>query len=152
MCKFNLKRITEDFPLCIFEDLSKLDNECFDSENWSAQDFISEAAMPTGVVIAVYCMSEPAGVLAGFNSADTGEILTLAIAKKYRRKGIATMLLENFFSYLPKEVETIALEVRHSNEAAISLYKNFGFEKTGIRKRFYNDPIEDADVMVRKIS
>ncbi len=152
MCKFNLKRITEDFPLCIFEELSELDQECFDSENWSAQDFISEAAMPTGIVIAVYCMSEPAGVLAGFNSSDTGEILTLAIAKKFRRKGVATMLLNDFFSGLPKEVETIALEVRHSNEAAISLYEGFGFEKAGIRKRFYSDPVEDADVMVRKLA
>ena len=151
MFKFNLKRITEDFPLCIFEELSELDHECFDSENWSAQDFISEAAMPTGIVIAVYCMSQPVGVLAGFNSSDTGEILTLATAKAYRRQGIARMLLNDIFSQLPREVETIALEVRHSNEAAIELYKGFGFELAGSRKRFYSAPVDDADIMVRKL-
>jgi ATP-binding cassette subfamily B protein len=43
--------------------------------------------------------------------------------------------------------ECILLEVRVSNEPAISLYKKQGFEELGIRKKFYEHPVEDAIIM-----
>ena len=43
--------------------------------------------------------------------------------------------------------ECIFLEVRESNVPAISLYKKLGFEELGIRKKFYEHPIEDAIIM-----
>jgi ribosomal protein S18 acetylase RimI-like enzyme len=71
---------------------------------------------------------------------------------KYRRQGIARTLLTEFLRLIPDETENIALEVRQSNSAAIALYEQFGFEKKGVRKRFYRSPVEDADVMVKNIS
>ena len=43
--------------------------------------------------------------------------------------------------------ECIFLEVRQSNIPAISLYKKEGFEELGIRKKFYEHPVEDAIIM-----
>jgi ribosomal-protein-alanine N-acetyltransferase len=40
------------------------------------------------------------------------------------------------------------LEVRRSNEAALNLYKGFGFRAVGIRPNYYADEGEDAIVMV----
>jgi ribosomal-protein-alanine N-acetyltransferase len=40
------------------------------------------------------------------------------------------------------------LEVRRSNEAALSLYRGFGFRAVGIRPNYYSDEGEDAIVMV----
>ena len=41
------------------------------------------------------------------------------------------------------------LEVRQSNEAAIKLYESQGFVKEGIRKNFYEMPVENAVIMWR---
>ena len=76
----------------------------------------------------------------------------MGTAPQYRRQGVARMLMEAFLAAVPDDVETIALEVRQSNTAAIALYRSFGFEKAGVRKRFYRDPVEDADVMVLNFS
>ena len=133
-----------------YDELSALDKLCVGADGWSAEDFRSEAEKNGGIVLAAYDGDCLAGMVAGFTASDTGEILTVGTAPQYRRQGVARMLMEAFLAAVPKDVETIALEVRQSNAAAIALYRSFGFEKAGVRKRFYRDPIEDADVMVRK--
>ncbi|MBO7473723.1 MAG: ribosomal protein S18-alanine N-acetyltransferase [Ruminococcus sp.] len=131
-----------------YEDLSNLDKLCIGVDGWSAEDFRSEAEKDGGIVLAAYCGEELAGLIAGFTAADTGEILTVATAPKYRRQGAAKILMEAFLDAVPDGVETIALEVRQSNTPAIALYECFGFEMAGVRKRFYREPVEDANVMV----
>jgi len=144
-----LNIINKDSPKSIFDDLSALDKICVGADGWSAQDFLDEAAKKGGIVLAAFDGDRIIGAVAGFTASDTGEILTVATAPEYRRKGIARKLLTEFFSLIPDETETIALEVRQSNTAAIALYESFGFEKAGVRKRFYRDPVEDADIMVK---
>ena len=39
-----------------------------------------------------------------------------------------------------------------SRTSAISLYEKHGFENIGIRKKYYTAPIEDAVIMVRKVT
>jgi ribosomal-protein-alanine N-acetyltransferase len=48
-----------------------------------------------------------------------------------------------------KQSSVILLEVRQSNNAAINLYKSFGFKEIGVRKKYYKD--EDA-LMLRLIN
>ena len=144
-----LNIINKDSPKSIFDDLSALDKICVGADGWSAQDFLDEAAKEGGIVLAALDGDRIIGAVAGFTASDTGEILTVVTAPEYRRKGIARKLLTEFFSLIPDETETIALEVRQSNTSAIALYESFGFEKAGVRKRFYRDPVEDADIMVK---
>ena len=150
MKDYVIKAINADFPRTVFDDLSALDKICVGADGWSAQDFLDEAAKEGGIVLAAFDGARIIGAVAGFTASDTGEILTVATAPEYRRKGIARKLLTEFFNLIPDETETIALEVRQSNTAAIALYESFGFEKAGVRKRFYRDPVEDADIMVKK--
>ena len=149
MKDYVIKAINAAFPRTVFDDLSALDKICVGADGWSAQDFLDEAAKEGGIVLAALDGDRIIGAVAGFTASDTGEILTVATAPEYRRKGIAKALLSEFFSLIPDETETIALEVRQSNTAAIALYESFGFEKAGVRKRFYRDPVEDADIMVK---
>lgn len=151
MGDITVKRITPNLPQSVFAELSALDGKCFGAESWSADDFLTESEKSGGVVLAVYCGGVLAGLFAGFTASDTGEVLTLAVEPSFRRKGIARKLLDAFFALVPAETETIALEVRCSNCAAISLYESFGFKKAGVRRRFYCDPIEDADIMVKSL-
>ena len=67
---------------------------------------------------------------------------------KYRKKGNATKIMEKVFWQVREEkLESIMLEVRKSNESAINLYKNKGFESIAERKGYYKNPVEDAIIM-----
>jgi ribosomal-protein-alanine N-acetyltransferase len=46
-----------------------------------------------------------------------------------------------------KSVTVGFLEVRESNEAAVALYKGYGFQPIGRRRNYYDHPREDAIVM-----
>ncbi|MDO4864850.1 MAG: ribosomal protein S18-alanine N-acetyltransferase [Ruminococcus sp.] len=144
-------RVGSDLSADIFEAMSALDKSCFGGYGWSAKAFLDTAEREGGVVLAAFCDDVFAGLFAGFTAGDTGEVLTIATVPEQRRKGIARTLLAEFLSLVPDGVETVALEVRQSNAAAIALYESFGFVKEGVRRRFYRDPVEDADIMVKSL-
>ena len=50
-----------------------------------------------------------------------------------------------------KGIETLTLEVRVSNEAAIALYDRLGYEQIGRRPNYYTDPREDALIMRKEL-
>ena len=80
---------------------------------------------------------------------DEADITKISVRKDMRRQGIGAALLEELKARAPGHgLRKIFLEVRKSNEAAIRLYKKCGFIQVGERKRYYNDPVEDALVMV----
>ena len=75
----------------------------------------------------------------------------LYLKKEHRGKGIADKMFACFLEegYL-HNVQAFTLEVRVSNQVAISLYQKYGFENAGIRKKFYEEPTEDAMIMWKK--
>ena len=76
---------------------------------------------------------------------DEADITKVAVAKDAQGQGIGSMLMKELISRAPElGVAKIFLEVRESNEAALRLYKKFGFEQIGIRKNYYTSPLEDA--------
>lgn len=76
------------------------------------------------------------------------EVYNIAIDEKYRKKGIGRKLLDCCFDIEELQGNVIyQLDVRKSNEAAIEFYKKQGFVIKGIRKKFYNNPCEDAFYM-----
>ncbi len=71
--------------------------------------------------------------------ADEAEILSVAVAKNARRRGVGAQLLSVHLSTLAQSgAKTVFLEVDELNPAAIALYKHFGFEIVGKRKAYYN--------------
>ena len=67
-----------------------------------------------------------------------------------RGQGIAGKLLEKLGSYgRERGLERYILEVRAGNEPAIHLYERSGFTRMGIRKGFYEQPVEDAVIMTK---
>lgn len=81
-------------------------------------------------------------LLAGFIlsrvAADEAEILTIAVAPEWRRRGIATRLLKPHMHELSaNRVSRLFLEVDVENTAARALYANFGFEQVGERQAYY---------------
>lgn len=80
------------------------------------------------------------------------EILQIAVDRRQRNSGLGTFVMENIFSWCALNgVKNMYLEVRKSNRSAVELYKKTGFEVVGNRKNYYDDPIEDALIMTRRI-
>ena len=79
-------------------------------------------------------------------------LVSIAVLKEYRRRGIGSKLLEETIRASREfyDAEAIYLEVRVSNKPAISLYEKFGFKKARIIRGYYMDG-EDAYVMVKRL-
>jgi ribosomal-protein-alanine N-acetyltransferase len=77
-------------------------------------------------------------------AADEREILNLAVAPDFRRKGVARALLDHAFQGFHGAV---FLEVRESNEVAREFYKSLGFKELSKRAGYYGSPPESAIVM-----
>jgi ribosomal-protein-alanine N-acetyltransferase len=88
------------------------------------------------------------GMLGYWFIIDECHISTVAVSPEHRRKGIGQALLITALQHSQSIGAVMAtLEVRPSNTGAIELYKKFGFEETGRRKRYYRDNGEDAIIM-----
>jgi ribosomal-protein-alanine N-acetyltransferase len=82
---------------------------------------------------------------------DEAHITTLAIDPTLQRQGWGSVMLQALLRAARKrELEWATLEVRVSNLGAIALYKKFGFESVGERKKYYQNPEENALILWRK--
>lgn len=83
---------------------------------------------------------------------DLGHIKDIAVHESRRGEGIGTLLLTRALAVLEVEgVESVKLEVRESNETALSLYRTRGFEHRRTLPEYYGDG-EDALVLVRGLN
>ncbi len=80
---------------------------------------------------------------------ETIDINDIFVEEEYRRKNIASCLLDYMISELKSSIKLITLEVRKSNTKAIQLYEKFGFSIYHTRKDYYGT--EDAYLMGRSI-
>jgi ribosomal-protein-alanine N-acetyltransferase len=79
---------------------------------------------------------------------EEAHVATLATHPDYRRQGIGRRLLAHALRYLIDDgARSSFLEVRESNIAAQEMYRKFGYEATGRRRRYYRDNDEDAILM-----
>ena len=83
-------------------------------------------------------------------SGDEAELINIAVRKGKRKLGIGSALLSKTVDVaVGLDVKKLFLEVRSSNQQAISLYERFGFDQVGMRKNYYSNPREDAQILCR---
>ncbi|MBE6138470.1 MAG: ribosomal-protein-alanine N-acetyltransferase [Firmicutes bacterium] len=91
------------------------------------------------------------GVVIGYLSYsimyEKAEINEIFVLNSSRGQGIGSQLLEYLLNKC-QFCENITLEVRKNNEAAISLYKKYGFKEVALRKNYYNNI--DGILMMRE--
>lgn len=120
---------------------------------WSYWIFFQELVSPDRY----YIVAETQGRLAGYAGMqwviDEGHITNIAVKPLYRRKGIGSELLASLIKKArEKNLKFLTLEVRESNQAAINLYKKFGFKVEGVRKNYYLNPTENGIIMTLYLS
>ena len=89
-------------------------------------------------------------------SMATGEahIMNICVDPAEQKQGFGRYMVEYLVDFAKKnKVASIFLEVRPSNIAAISLYKNLGFNEIGVRKDYYpgNEEREDALMLAKEL-
>ena len=73
-------------------------------------------------------------------------ILNIAVREDLQRMGLARSMISFALRFMTERgVAVVSLEVRRSNEAAIKLYEDYGFDEVYVRENYYGD--EDAIVM-----
>jgi ribosomal-protein-alanine N-acetyltransferase len=93
-----------------------------------------------------------AGFCAFWLVLDQAHINNLAVRPELRGQGLGTHLLESIVVEARHLGATsLTLEVRRSNVAAQRLYAKAGFHEAGVRNNYYNQPVEDALVLLRNI-
>ena len=80
--------------------------------------------------------------------AGEAHIVSVAVREAYKRKGIGELLVIGAVEMaLRRDCQVVTLEARVSNEPAIALYRKYGFNEVGLRRRYYSDNDEDAIIM-----
>ena len=137
--------------------VAELEKLCFSSP-WSAQSL--ELLTNDGIGVGYLCLATSAPntepVVAAYGgmliTVDEGQITNVAVHPDHRRKGYGAAIVRSLLRHAKDaKLDSVSLEVRVSNTAAINLYKAAGFVEMGRRKAFYQKPTEDALVMVCKI-
>jgi ribosomal-protein-alanine N-acetyltransferase len=86
--------------------------------------------------------------IAQFAGDITSELETIAVAASSRRSGIGRTLCMEAIEWARRHrAASMELEVRSRNDAAISLYNWLGFVAEGTRRRYYDNPADDAVLM-----
>lgn len=117
---------------------------------WSEESLMAAASQ--GMAWAAKWGGTVVGILVGRVAADEFEILNMAVGRKWRRHKVATRLVKTALeSARTAGARKTYLEVRSSNEGGIWFYKRIGFRGTGRRLNYYQQPKEDAVLMVLQI-
>lgn len=143
--------IALDIPVLV-----SYEKQLFPYSPWNSAQFKEEfAGIPTtrymsvaesGYTIVGYC-----GVFLPAPGVEA-DILTVAVLPEYRRQGIAKEFMSQIELWSQERgASAMMLEVEHSNESAIELYKSLGYLKISVRMDYYG-PGKDAFVMRKEFA
>lgn len=133
-----------------YKEVAKIQAQCL-SEPWSERTLFEELSNPNAHTYVALIDGQAAGFLSVWEVLGEVSINNIAVLQQHRRKGVARALLERMLTDLCS-ADSVTLEVRRSNAAAIALYQGFGFERVGERKNFYSQPTEDALLMTKSLN
>ena len=141
-----IKRVGAEY----IPDIAKCERECF-------SDASGEKAIKTlfdmgAVAVAALSDSTLCGFAYAADCAGDAELLRICVKDDFRKQGIGRRLLSALHTELEREgTACVFLEVRESNNSAISLYLSEGYFQTGRRKGFYKAPAEDALLFTKEL-
>ena len=127
--------------------VAALEKEWF-SMPWSENVLIGELSNPLSLWVVAVDGDTVAGYVGSQSVMGEADMMNLAVLPSYRRQNIGKNLVSELITRLSeREVHSLTLEVRASNEAAIGLYANLGFVQIGRRPNYYKAPKEDALIL-----
>ncbi|MGW3362682.1 ribosomal protein S18-alanine N-acetyltransferase [Streptosporangium canum] len=128
-----------------FDDLPavmKIERETFPRDAWSEGMLRAELddQPRTRHYVVALVDDEIIGYAGLFAAGDQADVQTIAVAAGRRRAGVgAAMLSELLAEAVRRGARSVFLEVRADNPDAEAMYDRFGFERIGLRRRYYED-------------
>ena len=141
-----IKPLTEEYvdQVCVLEE------EAF-SMPWHRESFLEMIANENACYLVALMGDEVVASCGLRHIVGEGEITNVVTKNTMRGKGLGRKILLRLLEEGAKiGAEAFTLEVRVSNAPAIHLYESLGFVSEGIRKNFYEEPIEDALIMWKR--
>ena len=140
-----IKKLTSN-DIDYIEQIFNLEKEIFKNSAFSIE-YLKTLIKNDNSFIYIYLIdNQVCGYLMVLDSIDVYEILAIATIEEYKNKGIAQELLDKI------KTKDIFLEVRESNQIAISFYKKNKFKEISIRKNYYSEPNENAIIMKLEVN
>ena len=79
-----------------------------------------------------------AAYVCGVMPADVAQVVRFGCLPAVRRQGLGTLLMLNFLQVAAISLMSVVqLEVQPGNRQAVRMYENLGFERIGLRPRYY---------------
>ena len=127
--------------------VAALEKLCF-RDPWSENSVASELNNPLSLWLVAVDGERVAGYVGSQTVMEESDMMNVAVHPDYRKQGIATALIVGLVEELHKRgSRCLTLEVRASNETAISVYRKLDFQEVGRRKNYYRNPREDALIL-----
>lgn len=133
--------------LLILESRADSKNSGFPSES---SEIITQNSLATNCPIVPTCQNVLVGLGCVWSILEEAHITILAVHPKYQGQGLGQLLLYALLRDAKRcQLEWATLEVKPSNQPALSLYQKFGFKEAGRRRGYYKDTGEDALILWR---
>ena len=127
--------------------VAQLEKECF-QDPWSERSIATELTNPLSLWLVALDGEQVVGYVGSQSVMGEADMMNIAVSAQQRRLGIAQSLVERLVAALAqKDVNSLTLEVRASNEPAKALYGKLGFLQVGRRPNYYRNPKEDALIL-----
>ena len=126
--------------------LHRIEVECFPEEAFTRLQLEYILTFPHFMSLIAEVDGEVAGFIIGslevYNDKVVGHIYSIDVLGRFRRRGIASKLLNEMEKILAERgAEECYLEVRVDNLAARSLYKKHGYKQVEVLKDYYREGI-----------
>lgn len=137
---------------CHVPQIAELEKLCF-NDPWSQNSIASEVNNKLSLWLVAVENEQVVGYVGSQTVLGETDMMNIAVHPEYRKKGIATALITQLISTLAQQgSHSLMLEVRASNDPAISVYKSLGFVEVGRRRNYYRNPREDALILRKEWS
>ena len=142
----------ETMKECHVSQIAELEKLCF-HDPWSEKSIASELSNKLSLWLVALEDHRVVGYVGSQTVLGETDMMNIAVHPAHRRQGIANRLILDLIQGLTERgSHSLMLEVRISNEPAISVYHSLGFIEVGIRKNYYRNPKEDALILRKEWS
>jgi [ribosomal protein S18]-alanine N-acetyltransferase len=140
-------------PAHAVEALAVLHRACFPDDPWEAGALTRIMALSGGFGWLAWEDDEPVGFILIRDLGNECEILSLGVAPRWRRRGVAQTLLGTAAAEAKRrKLPSLVLEVAVDNDAARDLYGAVGFVSVGRRARYYSRPDGRVDALIMRLA
>ena len=140
------------FREMLVEDLDQvmeIEEDLF-SVPWTREGFLTYLLKKDTMFFVVEEKEKILGFCSMMTVLDEGDILNVAVRRDRQKEGIGQFLVDSILRMADLQgIRLVHLEVREGNQTARRLYERLGFKEDGLRRNYYEDPVENAVLMTK---